>query len=226
MRALPRRPRMDQVASEVRQLIPKIYRYIIRHDSGSAPNPFNGWCTLAICKPGIRRKAQRGDWVVGLRSLRNTEVVYAMQVGEDPIPFAKYWEDPRFRCRRPKHAGGASDDFSDNIYRPSARGGLKPVRNLVHGKLEMKRDTGGEYVLVAKRYWYFGRNSKELPLDLQHLVHVGRSYAVHVNRRVDDVERLTGWLKGWRPGVHGSPIAYAGEIAQSGTRTGCQIRTC
>ncbi len=43
----------------------RIYAYILKVDSGFAPNPFHGWCTLACCKPAIRRKARPGDWIVG-----------------------------------------------------------------------------------------------------------------------------------------------------------------
>ncbi len=42
-----------------------IHSYIVRYDSGFAPNPFYGFCTLATCKPDIRKHAQVGDWIVG-----------------------------------------------------------------------------------------------------------------------------------------------------------------
>ena len=43
-----------------------IYSYVVTHDTGFAPNPFHGYCTLACCKPRIRSRAAVGDWVVGL----------------------------------------------------------------------------------------------------------------------------------------------------------------
>lgn len=42
----------------------RIYSYVVRYDSGFAPNPFYGYCTLATCKPDIRRAAEVGDWLV------------------------------------------------------------------------------------------------------------------------------------------------------------------
>ena len=71
----------------------KIYSYVLRYDDGAAPNPFWGTCTLAICKPAIRRKAQVGDWVVGTGSKKarcndgavynlSDRLVYAMKVTE------------------------------------------------------------------------------------------------------------------------------------------------
>jgi hypothetical protein len=68
---------------------PRLFTYTIPINDGAAPNPFRGMCSLAICKPGIRRTAQKGDWVAGLGS-KNTQhsgdlsrrLVYAMHVDE------------------------------------------------------------------------------------------------------------------------------------------------
>ena len=63
---------------------PVLFTYVVLHDTGAAPNPFWGTCTLVICKPRIRRAAQVGDWVVGTGSAespigdRRKHVVYAM----------------------------------------------------------------------------------------------------------------------------------------------------
>lgn len=48
--------------------MPRLFTYTIPIDDGAAPNPFRGMCSLAICKPGIRRVAKTGDWVAGLGS--------------------------------------------------------------------------------------------------------------------------------------------------------------
>lgn len=39
---------------------PTLFSYCIPYDDGAAPNPFWGLCTLAICKPRIRRAAKEG----------------------------------------------------------------------------------------------------------------------------------------------------------------------
>jgi len=39
----------------------KVYSYIVAYDSGFAPNPFHGICTLACCKPTIRRTAHEKE---------------------------------------------------------------------------------------------------------------------------------------------------------------------
>jgi len=179
---------------------PRIYRYVVRYDAGTAPNPFGGWCTLSICKPGIRRGAEKGDWIVGFRSKRNDEVIYAMQV-ESVLPLDKYWEDRRFRARRPDRTS-----LPDNIYRPDGTGNLKWVPNDIHGPKEAPKDTSGLNALAARRFWYFGANSQLIPSHLAHLIHSGQSYSVHKARRSDDTAQLEAWLAHWPPGINGSPV--------------------
>jgi Nucleotide modification associated domain 2 len=55
-----------------------LYSYIVTHDTGFAPNPFFGFCTLACCKPGIRKHADKLDWIVGLTpKAQENKVVYS-----------------------------------------------------------------------------------------------------------------------------------------------------
>ncbi|WP_375504715.1 hypothetical protein [uncultured Nostoc sp.] len=74
-----------------------LFSYCLPCDNGSAPNPFWELCTLAICKPDIRRVASIGDWVVGLGSKKSPIgdisncVVYAMRV-TDKMTFQEYDE--------------------------------------------------------------------------------------------------------------------------------------
>ena len=64
----------------------KIYSYIVNHDTGFAPNPFYGYCTLANCKPKIRKTAEIGDLIFGLScKARNNYLIYAMKVMEANI---------------------------------------------------------------------------------------------------------------------------------------------
>ena len=80
------------------------FAYIVREDSGFAPNPFFGFCTLANCKPKIRKIAQKGDWIIGLGSKSQNcrdRLIYAMQVTEK-ISFDQYWRDKRFSRKKTK----------------------------------------------------------------------------------------------------------------------------
>lgn len=178
----------------------RIFRYVVRHDSGAAPNPFGGWCSLAVCKPSIRRTAQVGDWIIGLRSRATDQVIYAMQV-QERLTFGQYWHDRRFRDKRPDRC-----ICSDNIYQPTPSGSLALVRNAVHDASAFERDTGGQWVLVSKQFWYFGGQSPQLPTDLVHLVHSTQGHALNVNRRDGDIEALALWLRHWPTGLHGQPI--------------------
>ena len=74
--------------------------------SGFAPNPFGHFCTLACCKPLIRKHAAIGGWVVGTGSKRTVgsdKLVYAMKVTEN-VSFNKYAQDPRFQYKIPRAA--------------------------------------------------------------------------------------------------------------------------
>lgn len=184
-------------------LDPKIYRYVVAYDGGTAPRPYDGICSLAICKPKIRAAAQVGDWIIGFRSRRPGDVIYVMQVRER-LTLGEYWLDPRFAGRRP---GGAH--LPDNIYQPAPEGGLQQVRNPVHGPGHAPRDCSGRNVLLGERFWYFGRNSVPLPNELMHLVHTTQGHVVHRGRKSDDVERLRQWLAAWPPGMHGKPLDSA-----------------
>ena len=70
-------------------------------------------------KPGIRRTAKMGDWIVGLSpKAKGNRVVYAMRVDEI-LPFERYYRDPRFADKIPdSNKGEAACEFGDNIYKP------------------------------------------------------------------------------------------------------------
>jgi|SRR6516225_285698 hypothetical protein len=79
-----------------------IFSYVIEHDLGFAPNPFHGVCTLACCKPRIRKKAQLRDYVLGLGAVKpklQGHITFWMRVGEI-LRFDEYWSDTRFRRKK------------------------------------------------------------------------------------------------------------------------------
>ena len=97
----------------------KVYSYVVTHDYGFAPNPHGGYCTLACCKPRIRSSAGVGDLIVGTGSRqrgRGDRLVYAMRVSE-AMSFTEYWDDPRFRYKRPDMTAGDCRRYGDNAYR-------------------------------------------------------------------------------------------------------------
>src|SRR5689334_12341835 len=98
----------------------RLASYVVRYDSGFAPNPFYGYCTLATCKPEIRRVAEIGEWIVGCGSnakgvRQGGRLVYAMRVTEQ-LTFDQYNADPRFERKKPIRRGSRKQSCGDNIY--------------------------------------------------------------------------------------------------------------
>jgi Nucleotide modification associated domain 2 len=171
----------------------KLYSYIVKHDTGFAPNPFHGYCTLACCKPIIRRTAERGDWVVGLtpKSAGN-KIVYLMRVDDIVPSFGDYWFDSRFKAKKPSFTGGLQKRCGDNIYEPKASGSYHQLRSM-HSHEDgsehignKAHDLGGKHILVSETFAYFGSNPKAVPSELRSLI-VGRS---HRSRFSDETKAL------------------------------------
>jgi hypothetical protein len=129
---------------------PRLFTYTIPIDDGAAPNPFGGMCSLAICKPGIRSTARKGDWIAGLGS-RNAHsgdlsgrLVYAMHV-EEVMSLEEY--DARASTDWPHripNAGSAdlSERLGDCIYDFS--NGAPVQRPGVHSPENRDTDLGGK----------------------------------------------------------------------------------
>ena len=184
-----------------------LYSYVVVHDAGFAPNPFGDFCTLATCKPKIRLRAQVGDWIVGAGSARNVgsgKLLYAMRVAEI-LPLEKYARDARFGDKVPKPKGSEEERCGDNIYY-RYRGAWKQ-RESFHGPAEMATDLSGLNVLVSDHFYYFGRETIDVPARFSELTYRGRGYR---NRFDDDlVNAFVNWLdESFETGIHGLPIAF------------------
>lgn len=151
-----------------------LHSYIVRYDSAFAPNPFYGFCTLATCKPGIRKSAKVGDWVVGTGSgdkkiRRGGFLVHAMRITE-VLDFEHYSSDPRFKDKQPMRRGSRKQSCGDNIYfRTEADDGWLQ-RDSFHtnddGTLNQRhvnRDTGVNRVLISNDFVYFGGEGPCIP---------------------------------------------------------------
>ncbi|PQA86018.1 hypothetical protein [Hyphococcus luteus] len=184
--------------------MPILHSYIVAYDSGFAPNPFNGFCTLATCKPDIRQRAVLGDWIIGTGSNRKGVrrggfLVYAMRVRE-ALTIAEYWNDPRFEKKKPNLHGSYRMACGDNIYYPLEGGGWGQL-NSYHSKEDgspfqkhINRDTSVDRVLVSDDFVYFGAEGPNIPVHLKDadLVLSGRG-----RKRIEDEAALAefeGWL--------------------------------
>ena len=94
-----------------------VFSYVIEHDLGFAPNPYNGVCTLACCKPRIRKKAELGDYILGMGAVRpklQGHITFWMRVDEI-VTFDEYWSEIRFR-RKSLLWRATYLRYGDNIY--------------------------------------------------------------------------------------------------------------
>ena len=192
----------------------KLYSYIVRHDTGFSPNPFWGCCTLADCKPAIRRTADVGDWIVGLSpKASGNRVVFAMKVDEI-LNYASYHRDGRFANKIPDYSRGEVVwKAGDNIYRPLPNGGFQQLRSMhSHGAEEnpatKAHDLGGVNVLVARRFHYFGASGPELPPDLEELK-VGRAHKNRFSR--ETIEDFLEFISSYPQGVSAPPTKWPGS---------------
>lgn len=148
----------------------KLFSYVVARDFGFAPNPFYGICTLATCKPDVRRLANVGDWVVGTGSANyglTGRIVYAMEVTE-ALTFNEYWSDARFFNKKPILNGSLKQAFGDNIYSQRGKkwiqadshhsfaGGKQNVANI-------KNDTKTNRILVSNNFRYWGAEAPLIP---------------------------------------------------------------
>lgn len=152
----------------------KGYSYVVARDYGFAPNPFRGYCTLATCKPNIRRSASIGDYVFGFTpSSIGRNLVFAMKVSEK-LTFNQYWDDPRFQYKKPIVQGGTvKTAYGDNIYvkdketnKWSQSDSHHSYENGVVNSINMNRDTSADSVLIATEFFYFGSSSLQIPNEL------------------------------------------------------------
>ncbi|MGE0672844.1 MAG: hypothetical protein AB7O64_07300 [Methylibium sp.] len=156
----------------------RLHSYVVRYDSGFAPNPFYGYCTLATCKPSIRKGAAAEDWVVGCGSndrsvRRGGHLVYAMRV-TGALSFREYANDPRFRQKIPYRRGSRKQSCGDNIYYHNAADTEWLQRDSFHSNSDgsinpdhVARDTGVDRVLISDDFVYFGGYGPEFPDSLR-----------------------------------------------------------
>lgn len=177
----------------------RLFSYVVVHDTGYAPNPYGGLCTLVHCKRkgrsgrrNIVELAEEGDWIVGTggqskRSSGNGTIVYIMRVDEK-TPFRDYLRHPRFR--------GRSD--------------------------QVDRGDGNQYALISKTFFYFGRNAisvDEIPkASLGHRIEK-KGPGFRTDFPESFIRRLTAWVqRTYAVGMHGdrTVAAVAGNIDGSG----------
>lgn len=182
----------------------RLFSYVVRWDHGFAPNPFYGVCSVATCKPNIRKAACIGDYVLGTgsagRGLAGT-VVFLMQVNEI-VTFDQYWNDPRFIRRRPVMNGSLQQRFGDNIYhRQNGKWIQADSRHSQIGSKpnpdNLKRDTGKtDRVLLGQNFVYWGGEGPKIPAHFQDFIQAAPGHRAFFSEK--DIERFLKWISTFR----------------------------
>ncbi len=197
----------------------KLYSYVVPRDYGFAPNPFYGFCTLATCKPVIRKVAKVGDWVIGTGAKPSNTVdylIFAMKIGE-ALSFDNYWTDPRFSVKKPVMNGSRKQIYGDNIYHSNSVG--KWTQEDSHHSYEggvlnpknLERDTRTNRVLISSHFYYFGVNAIHIPEKFRSgSEDIRKEGPAHKCNFEDEfVLEFLNWLEAENEsGVHGDPLLF------------------
>lgn len=156
-------------------VIPRVFSYKVVRDFGFAPNPFFGTCTLACCKPDIRKAARPGDLIIGSGGVKNKllgKLIFAMEVSER-LTFDDYWADERFQTKKPLMGVGRRRGYGDNIYHHDHQGNWLQAHShhsFPDGSINranVQRDTSADAMLIGTNFVYWGSLAPEFPEELK-----------------------------------------------------------
>lgn len=211
----------------------RLFTYKVAHDGGSAPNPYGGICTLAICKPKIRSVAKPGDVVVGFGCKDDEHrIVYCMVVKES-LPWDKYIK----RCNDSIKGKIPTSNKSqgDCIWRDANNYEEARESWSGHGGREdFERDVkNGKNVLIGDTFWYFGSPAKNSIFiradnDLEGVIPRAQGHRSSLNSEMNFREKFVKFFneqlienKITKPGKLGTP-SISPETADERTCSGCR----
>ena len=201
--------------------MPHVHVYAVSYDLGFAPNPFGGVCSLACCKPEIRRTAQLDDWVVGLTSTKlppALRLVFAMKVTRISN-FDEYWSSAEFAGRKATRNGSQKAQVGDNIYHRNGPEADWVQEDSVHSlpgglpcDLNRDHDTRVNRMLLSDHFLYLGNQARAVPKEIL----VGLEYWKNPRDRRkftrEEAADLIGWVEGLKAAaaapVVGDPIDF------------------
>ena len=181
----------------------RVYIYVVARDFGFAPNPFHGFCTLATCKPRIRRKAEMGDWVIGMGGDRlnaTGKCIYAMRVSAK-VNFNEYWTNPAYMDKKPVRNGSRKMMVGDNIYYFDSANQKWQQADSHHSNTDgsinihnLENDTQTDKMLISDHFVFFGTEAPVVPKSLLEAI----GYENRRNYRVFEYsvcDALIKWLQ-------------------------------
>lgn len=133
--------------------MPKLFVYRIVTDAGTAPHVSNGYLTLTLCKPGIRKAAKVGDYVLALVALQHLEksntnrlwkAAYLFKVTE-VVGITNYqgW------CETHAPDKICTENFLEGNCQYNSNGEWRPGP---HSSAEIKRNLSGKYSLISNLF--------------------------------------------------------------------------
>ncbi len=141
-----------------------------------------------------------------------------MQV-EEKLTFDNYWKDVRFQYKKPIINGSLVQMYGDNFYH-SNEDGVWIQENSAHSlkdgtpnEKHLKRDIGGNFVLVSKNFYYFGKNALIIPEEYTSTICTNARNMAFAKPQ-ETVDRFIAWLqRNYEKGIlHGDPISWSVHI--------------
>ena len=128
------------------------------------------------------------------------------------LSIQEYWNDPRFKSKKPILNGSLPLIYGDNFYHldssgnwvqeDSAHSNRDGTPNLEH----LKTDISGENSIISDHFFYFGQSAPELPKALHSVCHTG------IGQKLLPAEigsEFISWLTDhYEPKIHGKPINW------------------
>ena len=189
------------------------YSYKLVRDYGFAPNPFGGICTLATCKPHLRKKAKINDWIIGTGAVTTGlehQLIYLMQV-TNKITFEEYWQNNLYTFKKVVLNGSLIQMHGDNIY--FKKNGIWFQTESQHSyydsinQANLENDLSGEYVLTSNYFFYFGSQHFKVPEEFLNICCTSRDYTKSENSNVG--KKFVEWVANkYSIGVHGDPTDW------------------
>jgi Nucleotide modification associated domain 2 len=156
--------------------MPKLFVYRIVNDIGVAPHiSKNGILTLTLCKPGIRKSAKVGDYVLALVALQHTKIT-----GTNPDRFFKaaYLFKVTDITNILEYEAWCQIHAPDKICTENAFEGNCQYdkegkwRYGPHNESHKERNLGGKFALISKHYTAW-TSAKPYTLTPEIMEHIG-----------------------------------------------------
>jgi hypothetical protein len=168
-------------------------------DTNFAPHidKHNRYLTLATCKPHIRLRASKDDWVMGvsgktMKNFHSGGIMYLMEVTRPPIDINSYWNDAELNGRDDNICHFEKGDWIQANHAPPDH--------------DMKNDLSGKYVLLSEHFYFFGIRCPDLEgLGFPEFVPTWQDYKADFDEK--RVKALVACIRSmYSLGVHGEHV--------------------